>query len=45
VPHRAYLSDGGAFLASMLAPDAVVIDVRSAIVPGSLPGGVLHWRL
>ncbi|APF38432.1 nucleotide sugar dehydrogenase [Chelatococcus daeguensis] len=45
VPHGAYVADEGARIASMLAPGAVVIDVRSAIKPGRLPKDVLHWRL
>src|SRR5690606_39833445 len=45
VPHGAYLAEGGARISSMLAPGAVVVDVRSAIDPASLPEDVLLWRL
>lgn len=45
VPHGAYLAEGGVRISSMLAPGAVVVDVRSAIDPASLPEDVLLWRL
>lgn len=45
VPHRAYLEPGVAALVAGLRPDAVVIDVKSALDPDALPPGLLYWSL
>jgi UDP-N-acetyl-D-galactosamine dehydrogenase len=44
VPHRAFLQDIPALLAK-LKPLGVVIDVKSAIDPASVPKGVTYWSL
>lgn len=46
VPHDAYLQEGPQWLAGRLgAPRGVLMDVKSAISPGSLPPGITLWSL
>ena len=44
VPHRAFLSEIPALLAK-LKPLSVLIDVKSAIDPATVPKGVTYWSL
>ncbi len=44
VPHKAYLQDRDAWL-SLLRPNGVLIDVRSALSPADLPEGITYWSL
>lgn len=45
VPHQAYLANGPAWVASMLAPQGVVVDVKAALDRSALPPGSLYWSL
>jgi UDP-N-acetyl-D-glucosamine/UDP-N-acetyl-D-galactosamine dehydrogenase len=44
VPHREFLRDTTALLAK-LKPLGVLIDVKSAIDPATVPKGVTYWSL
>ena len=44
VPHRSFLNDTKKLFA-MLKPQGVLIDVKSAIDPASVPGGLTYWSL
>ncbi len=44
VPHRAFLADVPALLAK-LKPLGVLIDVKSAIDPATVPKGITYWSL
>ncbi len=45
VPHREFLAMGTARLCGMLRGAGVVVDVRSALDPATLPDGVAYWSL
>ena len=45
VPHKAFKQRGDSFAFSMLAPGAVLIDVKSAINRSMVPSGVSYWAL
>jgi UDP-N-acetyl-D-galactosamine dehydrogenase len=47
VPHADYLSRAGrAAIAAMFAPrGGILIDVKSALEPGELPGNIVYWSL
>jgi UDP-N-acetyl-D-galactosamine dehydrogenase len=45
VPHEQYLRDGPAPIASRVRPGGVLIDVKSAIDPDSVPAGIHYWSL
>jgi UDP-N-acetyl-D-galactosamine dehydrogenase len=45
VPHRMLRERGDGFIAAMLAPGGVVVDVKAAIDRAALPDGVTYWAL
>jgi UDP-N-acetyl-D-galactosamine dehydrogenase len=45
VAHRQFLSDGPARIVGLLKPGGVLVDVKSAIAPSSIPPDVLYWSL
>ena len=45
VPHAEYLEQGPATVTSRLKPGGVLIDVKSAIPPGSIPQNLVFWSL
>ena len=45
VGHHAYADLGGAAIAAMAVPGGVIIDVKSSLVPASLPPGLRYWSL
>ncbi len=45
VPHESLRERGGAFIAAMLVPGGVLIDVKSALDRTALPRGVTYWAL
>ena len=44
VPHKRFLSDRNG-LFTMLKPDGIVIDVRSALAPAEIPANLRYWSL
>ena len=45
VPHSSYLEKPAAELLSVLKPDGIVMDVKSALQPEALPEGLQYWSL
>jgi UDP-N-acetyl-D-galactosamine dehydrogenase len=45
VAHDDYASLGGDGISNMLAPDGIVVDVRSKVDPASLRGDLCYWSL
>ncbi len=46
VPHAAYLRGPGLDLSAMLTPrGGIVVDVKSALAPGAVPGNSTYWSL
>jgi UDP-N-acetyl-D-galactosamine dehydrogenase len=45
VAHDAYASLGGDGISKMLAPDGIVVDVRSKVDPASLRPDLCYWSL
>jgi UDP-N-acetyl-D-galactosamine dehydrogenase len=45
VAHDDYASLGGDGISNMLAPDGIVVDVRSKVDPASLRPGLCYWSL
>jgi len=45
VPHAEYMDAGPAHIAARLRPGGVLVDVKSAISPSSVPPGVHLWSL
>ena len=45
VPHESYLEKPAAELLSVLKPDGIVMDVKSALQPQALPEGLQYWSL
>jgi UDP-N-acetyl-D-galactosamine dehydrogenase len=45
VPHRAYLGDGPGWLFERIGDGGVLIDVKSAVAPDTVPGNIRHWSL
>jgi UDP-N-acetyl-D-galactosamine dehydrogenase len=45
VPHRAYLDDGPGWLFERIGDGGVLIDVKSAVAPDTVPGNIRHWSL
>lgn len=44
VPHKSYINDAASLL-KRLKPAGVVIDVKSALAPRSIPEGMTYWSL
>ncbi len=44
VPHHAYLQEREKWL-SLLRPEGVLVDVKSALSPAELPEGITYWSL
>ena len=44
-PHRTFLDEGTMGLASRLRPGGLLVDVRSALIPGDLPSHCRYWSL
>lgn len=45
VPHAAYRKTGQAALLARIADDGVLVDVKSALDPSTLPDGLAYWSL
>ena len=45
VPHRMLKDRGNGFIAAMLAPGGVLVDVKSAVDRTALPGGITYSAL
>ena len=45
VPHRSYLEKPASEFFSVLKPDGIVMDVKSALRPEALPEGLQYWSL
>jgi UDP-N-acetyl-D-galactosamine dehydrogenase len=45
VAHRQFLSEGPERIVELVKPGGVLVDVKSAIAPSSVPPGILYWSL
>ena len=45
VPHAEYLANGDSGLLTRLKPDAIIVDVKSAIDPAAVPAPLTYWSL
>ena len=45
VPHRQLVEGPVPALLAGLRPGGILVDVRSALTPGSMPDGIVYWSL